>query len=278
MHHKDRTPHKSIDDKAHEIHSLAATGQSDKLLQELNSTNPKELAKLAATLKEEANKAAGKGLPEVKITRLANTKEGGLQQPVQLSFESKSGKPERAQVYSYDVLKHKWYHSELDEKARSIELYALDGKQPKVIDSLNKVQPKDFSELERKLNEQTSQFTLGSEKLPIPEVTKRDIVQGNLQPTEFVLNNKSDYHVHVYQYDTLKHKWHEDTRASGNRSLQRLWTKGQFQFSDTKKMFGQAGKDFAQGTDWCYRYFIKMEGITKSLESLSGSDKNGPSR
>lgn len=269
MHHKEKIAHKSIDQIAQSIHSLAASGQSEKLLQELNSTNPKELTKLAAKLQEQAMKTAGKGLPEVKITQMANTKEGGLLQPIQLSFEGGSSK-QRTQVFSYDVLKHKWYHPDLDQKARAVELYSLDGKPAKVIDTLNSVQSKDFSELERKLNEQTSQFTIGSDVLPTPEVTHRGIVGGVLQPTELTVNNKSDYHAHVYQYDALKHKWHENTQASSNKSLQRLVSNWQFQLSETKRMFGKASNDMAKGSDTCYRFFIKMEGLTKSLESLSG--------
>ena len=274
MRNHNKHPHVSIEDKAHAIFQHAVSGQSDKLLSELNSIKPKDLSKLTAKLQEEQSKVGNKGhLPEVKVTQLANTKEGGLQQPIQLSFESKSNKADRAQVFSYNVLKHQWYHSELDTKARAVELYALDGKPAKVIDTLNTVKSKDFSELERKLNEQTSQFTLGSEVLPTPEITKRDIILGAMQPAEITLNNKSDYHSHVYQYDTLRHKWQENKRLSSNKSLQRLGSSWQFQMSETKRMFGQAGKDMATGTDWCYRFFIKMEGITKGLEELSGGQK-----
>ncbi|MBX9879536.1 MAG: hypothetical protein K2Y22_13830 [Candidatus Obscuribacterales bacterium] len=264
----DRT-HKSVEERAHSIYSFASNGQTDKLLEELNATKPKELSKLAARLQEEASKKANKDLPEVKITQQADTKEGGSLQPIQLSFEG-DNKVSRAQVFSYDVLKHKWYHSDLDEKARKIELYAADQSPSKVIETLNSIKPKDFSDLERKLNEQTSHFTLGSESFPKVEATRNGPTEGGMQPVQFALDNKSDYHAHVYEYDALKHTWKENKHASDRRSLQRLGSNWQLWLHDTKHMFGQAGKEFASGSDKCYRFFIKMEGVTKSLESISG--------
>ena len=272
MHLNDKVTHKSLEDKAHSIYSLAASGQTDKLLAELNSINPKQLSKLAAELNQESLKK-GSELPQVKVTQMANTKEGGSRQPIQLSFESKSNKAERAQVFSYDVLKHKWYHSELDTRARAIELYTLDGKPAKVIHTLNTVKPKDFSELERKLNEQTSQFTLDSQSLPPVEVTNRGILGGVQQPIELSIDNKSNYRAHVYQYDFLKHKWAENTNLSSQRSLHRLFSNWQFQVSETKRTFSEIGPKTRDAADWSYRFFIKMEGVTKGLEDLSGGKR-----
>lgn len=264
MTHK-KAHHKSLEERAHNINSLAASGETDKLLQELNSTKPKELCKLARSLQEQT--ANNESLPEVKITQEANTREGGPRQPTQLSFE---GNFARAQVFSYDVLKQKWYHSELDEKARKIELYAADQKPGKVIEILNSVKSRNFSDLERKLNEQTSQFTIDSETLPKVEASRHGLTDSGIQPIEFTLYNKNDHHVHVYEYDASKHKWQENKHLSDNKSLQRLGTNWQSWLSETKRMFGQATKDVASGSDKCYRFFIKMEGITNGLKSISG--------